>query len=197
MEFLTNNIYHIYNRGNNKDSIFFKDGNYIYFIQKIRKYISPHCNILAYVLMRNHFHLLVHTDERIEKQLAKENFTKNVLSEGIRLLLSSYTKGINKQENRTGNLIQQNTKFKCVYDNSVSESYKYAVTCFDYIHSNPLKHGFVDNMEDWHYSSYRDYAGLRNGTLCNKELACKILGIEIEDVKQNKILDEESLKNIW
>ena len=28
-------------------------------------------------------------------------------------------------------------------------------------------------MEDWEYSSFKDYAGLRNGSLCNKELAVK------------------------
>ena len=29
------------------------------------------------------------------------------------------------------------------------------------------------HLEDWNYSSFKDYAGFRNGTLCNKELAKK------------------------
>ena len=33
--------------------------------------------------------------------------------------------------------------------------------------------GLVKQMEDWNYSSFKDYAGFRQGTLCNKELAAK------------------------
>jgi len=33
----------------------------------------------------------------------------------------------------------------------------------------------VDKLEDWEFSSFRDYAGLRNGTLCNKQLAGELL----------------------
>ena len=126
MDFIKNNIYHIYNRGNNKQVIFFSERNYIYFLQKVRKYITPHCDIFAYVLMPNHFHLLIRADERTEKELAHLPITKNVLSEGVRLLLSSYTKGINQQEGRSGNLIQQKTKSKCVYDASVINEHGYA-----------------------------------------------------------------------
>ena len=197
MNFIRQNIYHIYNRGNNKQTIFFNDANYIYFLQKVRKYILPHCDILAYALMPNHFHFLLHADERTEKQLANLPITRNVLSEGVRLLLSSYTKGINRQEDKTGNLIQQKTKSKCVYDASKSDSRGYVTTCFHYIHQNPLRAGFVDKMEDWHYSSYRDYAGLRNGTLCNRQLAHQLLDVSGDDTIRNKILTEESLKNIW
>jgi putative transposase len=119
------------------------------------------------------------------------------LSEGIRLLLSSYTKGINKQENRTGNLIQQKTKSKCVYDASNFDEKGYAETCFYYIHQNPLRAGITHKIEDWYYSSYRDYAGLRNGTLCNQRLAKQILDLPIDDDKQGEILNEATLKNIW
>jgi putative transposase len=195
MEFFANNIYHIYNRGNNKNSIFLKEGNYIYFLQKVRKYILPHCDILAYVLMPNHFHFLIHADERTEKQMPEGSVSKNVLSEGIRLLLSSYTKGINKQENRTGNLIQQNTKSKCVYDTDNPYNTRYAATCFHYIHQNPLKAGFVNSIEEWKYSSFPDYAGLRNGTLCNKEMADNLLSISLNDAPLQ--LDGELLENIW
>ena len=198
MDFIKNNIYHIYNRGNNKQTIFFTEENYIYFLQKIRKYIAPNCDILAYVLMPNHFHLLIHANENTEKQLTHLPITKNILSEGIRLLLSSYTKGINKQEERTGNLIQQKTKSKCVYDASNINEHGYATTCFYYIHQNPLRAGLVEQNEAWDYSSYRDYAGLRNGTLCNQELAKELLDLETAgNVSQNKILNEDSLKNIW
>ena len=150
MIFIRDNIYHLYNRGNNKQAIFFNEGNYIYFLKKMRKYIMPHCDILAYVLMPNHFHFLIHADERTEKQLAHLPITKNVLSEGVRLLLSSYTKGINKQEGRIGNLIQQKTKSKCVYDGLNKNDY--AAICFQYIHQNPVRAGLVGQPQAWPYT---------------------------------------------
>jgi hypothetical protein len=84
-----------------------------------------------------------------------------------------------------------------VYDASASGEQGYAATCFYYIHQNPLRAGIVDKIEDWHYSSYRDYAGLRNGTLCNQQLAKEVLDIQMLDVMQSKILDQESLNKIW
>ena len=197
MDFFAGNTYHVYNRGNNKQTIFFKEENYIYFLGKVRKYIMPHCDILAYVLMPNHFHFLIHADERTEKEMAELRITTNVLSEGIRLLLSSYTKGINKQEERTGNLIQQKTKSKCVSDATKLNEEGYAATCFYYIHQNPVKAGLVNRMEDWHYSSYRDYAGLRNGTLCNKELGQQMVGIPLNEINHNKVILPDALNNIW
>ncbi len=197
MDFISQNTYHIYNRGNNRQTIFFTESNYVYFLQKVRKYVSPHCDLLAYVLMPNHFHFLIHANEHTEKQLPDLRITRNVLSEGIRLLLSSYTKGINKQEQRTGNLIQQKTKSKCISDSKEINYSDYGATCFYYIHQNPLRAGLVNKIEDWHYSSYRDYAGLRNGTLCNQELAKAILNIPGNRPITNRIINEESIKNIW
>src|SRR5215207_11399818 len=114
MNFISGNWYHIYNRGNNRQPIFPQERNYIYFLGKVRKYILPHCEIIAYVLMPNHFHFHIEADERTEQVVSKPLNPSNVLSEGIRLLLSSYSRGINKQEGFTGNLIQQKTKSRCV-----------------------------------------------------------------------------------
>lgn len=94
------------------------------------------------------------------------------LTESIRLLLSSYTKGFNKQYNKTGNLFQQKTKAKCVSDE------QYSVTAFHYIHQNPMAAGLVSKMEDWEFSSFADYAGKRNGTLCNQPLAYELLDLD-------------------
>ena len=45
------------------------------------------------------------------------------------------------------------------------------ITCFHYIHQNPLMAKLVSRLEDWDYSSFKDYAGLRDGKLCRKDLA--------------------------
>lgn len=64
MHFNAGEIYHVYNRGNNRQTIFFNDKNYLYFLGKVKKYLYPNCDILAWCLMPNHFHFLIHANER-------------------------------------------------------------------------------------------------------------------------------------
>lgn len=183
--YTTSQIYHIYNRGNNKQTLFFNRENYIYFLQKIRTHIRPHCEILSYCLMPNHFHFLIYSDERTVlpvlqleavARVATSQNHKTAFSEGWRIALSSYTQAINKQEQRTGSLFTQNTKSKQVSDDWMSLDYRHC--CFSYIHQNPVFGGLVEKAEDWEFSSFKDYMGFRNGTLCNIPLAFKLLGFD-------------------
>ncbi len=115
------------------------------------------------------------------------------ITNGFRLLQSSYAKGINRQQNKTGNLFQQKTKAKLT-----SAKENYSVTAFHYIHQNPFASGLVRNPEDWAYSSLPDYAGLRTGTLCNREKAYELLdlaGVDFKIITLEK-LDEEIVKKI-
>ena len=126
--------------------------------------------------MPNHFHFLIHSDERTIATKTIRNQTKNVLSEGIRLLLRSYAQAINKQNQFSGSLFQQNTKAKPI----VKRSWNYDLTVFHYIHQNAYRAKLVEKMEDWEYSSFIDYCGKRNGNLCNKALTIKLLGLNMK-----------------
>lgn len=184
MQFYDGQIFHIYNQGNNREKIFFIEENYPYFLKKIRTFILPHADILAYCLMPNHFHLLVCVHS-LEIKMA--NDTWRSLNKSIGIMLMSYTNAINKQEQRSGSLFRQNTKIEDGWIDDVITStgkYKkylftsdqaYARVCFEYIHDNPVKAGLVKNQEDWMYSSVQDYKGLRNGTLCNQDMARELL----------------------
>ena len=94
--------YHIFNRGNNRENIFFEERNYRYFMQLYQKYILPVCNTFAYCLMRNHFHFLVRVKE-VEEQTSEVLKTSEVT---VRVQFSnffnSYAKAINTAYNRTG-----------------------------------------------------------------------------------------------
>ena len=189
MRFEKGQLYHVYNRGNNKQPIFFRDENYLYFLRKIRKLVLPNCELLAYCLMPNHFHFLMYADERT---VAVDDKGRNVFSEAIRKLLSQYTKAVNIQENRTSSLFQQNTNAKLVgglswHEHRATKTVSWhdargmivqddAINCFVYIHKNPMEMT-NNNLSKWIFSSYLDYAGLRNGTLCNKELAYSLFGL--------------------
>lgn len=116
------------------------------------------------------------------------------ITNGFRLLQSSYAKGINKQESRSGNLFQQKTKAKLV-----SSDNNYAFTAFVYIHQNPVEAKLATNAEDWAYSSWKDYTGIRNGTLCNLQRGKDLLGLTALDLRLEVIkkMGEDDIKKIF
>lgn len=173
--------YHIYNRGNNSQPIFFYNRNYQYFLRKMGKHLKPHCDVVAYCLMPNHFHWLVRVNKTSSiTRLTAPSGLRGVISsqnqpliQGIATLLSSYTQGINKQENRKGSLFQQKTKAKSLVDST----YDYLTICFHYIHQNPLQAGFVKDLKDWPYSSYPVYPNIRKDNLVNINLGFRSMRI--------------------
>ncbi len=175
MKLAEGGIYHIFNRGNNREVIFPAPHNYSYFIHKIGLYIAPNCDILAYCLMPNHFHFLIHANHRSTYPIRDRGLPRQRFSQGIKQLLSSYAKGINRQEGRKGSLFQQGTKSILVND----VSNEYAQTVFHYIHQNPLKAGLVSKMEYWSHSSFAEYTSSLRGEarLCKKELAIDLLDL--------------------
>ncbi|MEO5945505.1 MAG: hypothetical protein ABIP79_01725 [Chitinophagaceae bacterium] len=187
-------IYHIYNRGNNQQQVFFNDENYIYFLRKCHLYLKPISDILAWCLMPNHFHFLINLSERSLEPVKCGGIVMPAISNGFRLLQSAYAKGVNIQQDRSGNLFQQKTKAKLV---SIEDNY--ANTAFHYIHQNPVTSNLVSNPEDWQYSSFLDFVSLRNGTLCNKEKAIELLNLSIQDIDTHTqiTISEEKVKNIF
>ncbi len=170
MHFTKGSFYHIYNRGNHRQTIFFREKNYLYFLDKVKKYIVPNANLLAWCLMPNHFHLLVQANEVTEKLIKERPIPINTLTEGIRLLLSTYSQGVQKQQNQKGNLFQQKTKSKCVDD--------YLTTVFHYIHQNALRSGLVDRIEDYSWCSFREYSDKMASGLCNTEIAYQFMNLD-------------------
>ena len=173
MHFAPGNIYHIYNRGNNRQQIFFSREHYLFFLNKLKKELTPYCHILAWCLMPNHFHLMVDYPEN------KLSESSHSLNKAIAIVLRSYAQAINKQQNRTGSLFQQKTKAKLLTE---SENADYPLVCFHYIHQNPLRANLVERLEDWEFSSFRDYAGLREGTLVDKALAYRFMDIPTDAI---------------
>ena len=186
-------VYHVYNRGNNRNMLFYEPDHYKFFLEKIRKYIVPHCDLLGYCLLPNHFHFLIHANELtvLPYDLSSEALASNQsnsrismsrLSHGVQMLLSSYAKAINKRHKRAGSLFTQNTH--CKMTSSEAHQMDYSLWCFIYIHNNPTKAGLVQSPEEWEYSSYREYLGLSTAPLCNLELGRKLLDLDINELIQ-------------
>jgi len=183
MHFQEGEAYHIYNRGNNKQLIFFNDENYLFFLRKIKVQLKPYCDILCWCLMPNHFHLIINANEKSCKQRQTfGNTSIQELSYRVGVLLSSYSQAINKQNKTTGSVFQQKTKSKEITTKTEHKgSGSYLINAMHYCHQNPLKADLVKKLEDWPYSSFLDYCGLRNGTLCNKKLLMNLTGYSLEN----------------
>ena len=204
MDLVANHIFHVYNRGNQRQTIFFEREHYLYFLRKVREYLRPHCSILAYCLMPNHFHLLIYANEQtiapaeaLRRHSDSPKVDMNNFAHGMKMLLSSYTKGVNKQMGLSGSLFTQNTKAKQVSSELAQEDYR--LTGFHYIHQNPHTAGLVTDLADWEYSSFLDYAGLRAGTLCDMEVARQLLMLDWHQFRHETMnpIPPNSLLNLW
>jgi putative transposase len=142
--------YHIYNRGRRGENLFKEPGNYSFFLSKYDEYISPVADTYAWVLMPNHFHLLVRTcDEQTPKPL--HQYFSN--------LFNSYTKAINKRVDRYGPLFVSPFERKGISNES------YFKNVVHYIHFNPVHHKFTESMIDYPWSSYHTILSLKQTKL--------------------------------
>ena len=194
MHFQEGYIYHIFNQGNNRRKIFFLHKNYLFFIGKIRRYILPYSDILAWCLMPNHFHLMVlvnHIEQPVgagSVSRRESAYKTRTINDSIGLMLRSYTSAINKQEKSSGSLFRKKTKAECVncpsgldpayytvdgatQGNTGAYDHRYTQVLFNYIHENPVKAGFEMDPADWEFSSAAAYAGKRQSLLINRKKA--------------------------
>lgn len=136
--------YHIYNRGNNKQPIFFENTNYEYLTQILNRNAQKYeIAVIAYCLMPNHFHLLLRQD------------SEKSIRDFLRSSFQSYVQAINKRYRRTGRLFESHPKHKTIDD------IDYLLHLCRYIHINPVKANIVQNPEQWQYSNYLEFIGKR------------------------------------
>ncbi len=134
-------IYHIMQRGNNRQMIFTKNADCKRFLSLVKKYKAKYpFELYNYCLMKNHFHLLV----KIHK---KESLAK--IMQGI---LQSFGYYFKEKYQYTGYLYQGRYKSKII------EKDEYLLECARYIETNPLRAGIVKNLDNYKWSSYTFYA---------------------------------------
>ena len=171
MKFEEHCMYHIHNEGNKGELIFYNEDNYELFKSKVRKYLVPYCDLVSYCLLPNSFDLMIHANALTEKEVRIGVVKMSLFSEGIKNLLSSYTKSLNRFHLTTGSIFRQNTK--CLLldeDNNVSSR-----GMFHYIHQLPVMMGVVNNVKEWRYSSHNDYFGSVRSNLFNVTAGRKLL----------------------
>jgi len=191
-EFAPKNIYHVYNRGNNKEKIFFEEQDYKAFLSRLglclgfteeelnkEKIIAmPYSRIritktdkkdfklYAFCLMPNHFHLLI-------EQIGDVSISKLILK-----LCTSYARYINLKHKRIGHIFQD--KFKAV----LVENNPQLMWTSAYIHMNPVKDKLVKTPKEYKWSSYNDFISNRNLPIVNKKFLISIFGDQKSFIKE-------------
>ncbi len=136
--------HHVMQRGNNRQAIFATAADYQFMLDLInenaRKFgIAIH----AYVLMSNHFHLLV-TPET---------------AQGLPLMMQAlgrrYVRQFNALQGRSGTLWEGR------YRSALIQSERHLLNCMVYIDLNPVRAGLVAQPQDYPWSSFGRFAGLR------------------------------------
>jgi putative transposase len=146
--FAAGEYYHIYNRGAGRNLIFFTSANYEYCLGLVKRYLTQSAvAIIAYCLMPNHYHFLL----RQESDLP--------LSKFIGVLFNAYAQAVNKQQTRSGSLFEGRFRHRRI------DREEYLTHLCRYIHLNPVKAQLARQPQDWPYSNYQDWIGLRSGTL--------------------------------
>lgn len=171
--YVENGYYHVYNRGVEKRKIFLDDQDYRVFLHLLKTYLSPpkknalhplaevskfkpvrvrpipnfheKITLLAYCLLPNHFHLLLH-------QQPREGMQKM-----MRSLCTTYAMYFNRKYERTGSLFQDIYKAAWVGEGDTGDAYLLQLS--RYIHLNPRFELTGINPVNWQYSSYQYYLG--------------------------------------
>lgn len=133
-------MYHVMNRGVNKNDIFFSSAHKRLFLEILSEiFLENKIEVHGFCLMNNHYHLLIKTVMRN-------------LSESMQSVSSLYTAKVNKEIGRDGPLFRGRFKSKLIKGDA------YLLNVSRYIHLNPSVSGITKDDVNYMWSSYKYYA---------------------------------------
>jgi putative transposase len=132
---------HLIQRGNNRQACFYSDDDCIHYLDWLGDHArSTGCRIHAHVLMTNHVHLLVSSDDAEAPGVM------------MKRLGQRYVQYINRTYRRSGSLWEGR------YRSCLIRQEAWLLTCQRYIELNPVRAGMVEHPADYRWSSYRTHA---------------------------------------
>ena len=140
--------YHVIQRGNNRQRIFTCDNER----ELMRDLLAENAArfdvaIHAYVLMDNHFHLLLTPN-------SADSLPKMMQAVG-----RTYVRHFNDKHQRSGTLWEGR------YKSALVQTERYLMACMVYMDLNPVRAGMVSRPQDYFWSSHAHYAGMRSDRL--------------------------------
>lgn len=131
-----------------KGLIFFNPAYYEHCLNLIDRYRQPYdAAVIALCLMPNHYHFLLRQD------------SDQSLSKFINVLFNAYVQAVNRQQGRKGPLFEGRFRHVRI------DREEYLIHLCKYIHLNPVKANLVLHAQDWPFSNYKEWIGLKAGGL--------------------------------
>lgn len=150
---------HVIQRGNNRQLCFHTQQDFINYISWLKGFsVEFGVEIHAWVLMNNHVHLLC-TPRQCD-----------AISHMMQALGRQYVRYFNYKHNRTGTLWEGRFK-SCLVDDE-----RYLLHLYRYIELNPVRAEIVQNLADYHWSSYQINGLGKSSDLCTPHSLYKALG---------------------
>ena len=143
-EFQENSYYHIYNRGFEKQTLFFHDTDYKKFYDTViyAQKLFPEIKICSYSFLPNHFHFVVHN---LETGLKMSDFMRR-----IQVTYAMYF----KRKYETGLSAKKKPVFEGRFHAKHIDDETYLAQCIAYVNFNPLKHELVSEIDQYPWTSY-------------------------------------------
>lgn len=158
MKYEDENYYHIYNRGAHKEKLFYSDENFSFCLGLFGKYVREYrVSVVAYCLMPNHYHTVLYQQ------------TEGSISRFIQTVFNAYSQSFNRVTGHSGTMFQGRVKGIRVTTN------EHLIRLCAYIHRNPISARLVKRPEDWRFSDYADWIGLRNRDLSDPGLRKELI----------------------
>lgn len=179
---LSKSFYHVITRGNNRNTVFKFNIDYLYYQDLIAKYKAElPFNLYHFCLMPNHVHMLIQTKKATDFSL----FMKKINL--------SYYHYYRKNYDWVGHFWQDRFKSQPVGKD------EYFIQCGKYIELNPVRANLVTNPEDYHYSSYRYYAFGEKNDIITTDFFYQTLGKTTSNrqIKYKSLIISDTILNSY
>ena len=148
-------VYHVYARGVGRQLIYENDADRVFFLRKLQEQLAESQGTLfAWVLMGNHFHLMV-------------KMPLGTLSTFMKNLQAVYAQHYNKKYEHVGHLFQGR------FGSQPITSDEQLMACVRYIHRNPIGANLSKTC-DYKWSSYRGY--LKGAAVTSTDFVLSLFG---------------------
>jgi putative transposase len=138
-------VYHAINRGNNRDRVFFDDGDFRAFLRALAQtQLRYPFALFGYALLHNHFHLLLRPEPG------------QSISRILQSLTVAHTWRYHRRHHSVGHVWQGRFKSPVIQDD------EHLLTVLRYVEANPLRAGIVVDLKDYPWTSYAAH-GLGQG----------------------------------
>lgn len=180
-------IFHVLNRGNNRQAIFAENKDYLHYLAILKKYKEKfQFKIFAYCLMTNHIHMILQTSRYAS------------ISKIMQSITIAHTRHYHYTYQSSGYIWQGRFRSPLV------SSDDYLLAAMRYVEQNPLRAGIVDNLDKYPWSSFTINTTIKQDALVDKQENPVYMGIGNTDQERaqsylkiaTSLLEEEKLKEI-